>query len=83
MIELPPHTWIEITVEFSIEYKPAFQKMENLLKLSLRTIVSVPRIPPKKLTLVRFSERAYKIRAVTVFPALAILILKYLSLDLT
>lgn len=57
--------------------------MKDLLKSSLKTIMSVSRIPPKKLILARFFERAYKIRAVTVFPTLAILVLKHPSLDLT
>ncbi len=83
IVELLPHTWTEIIVEFPINYKPALQKMEDLLKSSLKTIVSVPEIPPKKPTLARFFERAYKIRAMTVFPVLATLVLKHLSLDLT
>ncbi len=57
--------------------------MENLLKLSFKTIVSVPGIPPKKSTLARFFMRAYKIRTVTIFRTLAILILKHPSVDLT
>ncbi len=83
MVELPLHTRTEITVEFPIAYKPALQKMEDLLKLSLKRIMSVLAIPLKKPTLARFFERAYKIRAVTVFPALAMLVLKHPSLDLT
>ena len=83
MVELPPHTRTEIIVEFSIDYKPTLQKMEDLLKLSLKTIVSTPGIPPKQSILARFFEKAYKIRAVTVFPTLAMLVLKYPSLDLT
>lgn len=54
MIELPLHTQTEITIEFPIEYKPALQKMEDLLKLSLKTIMIVPQIPPKKSTLAKF-----------------------------
>lgn len=57
--------------------------MEDLLKLSLKTIVSVPGIPPKKPILARFFERAYKIRAVISFPVLATLVLQHQSLDLT
>ncbi len=83
IVELSPYTWTEITVQFPIDYKPALQKMENLLKLSLKTTMSIPGIPPKKLTLTRFFERAYKIRVMTVFPALATLVLKHPSLDLT
>lgn len=82
MVELPPHIWTKITVEFSIDYKPALQKMKDLLKLSLKTIVFVLGIPPKKQTLARFFKKAYKIKAVIVFPALRILDLKYPSLDL-
>ena len=57
--------------------------MEDLLKLSLKIIVSVFRILPKKPTLMRFYENAYKIKAVIVFPAFMVLILKHPSLDLT
>lgn len=57
--------------------------MEDLLKSSLKTIVSISEISLKKLTLARFLEKTYKIRVVTVFPLLAILVLKYLSLNLT
>lgn len=83
MLELPAHTWIEITIEFPINYKPALQKIKDLLNLSLETIVFVSGISPKKPTLARFFERAYKIRAVTVFPSVVTLVLKYPSLDLT
>lgn len=57
--------------------------MENLIKSSLQIITSAPGNPPKKPTLARFFERAYKICAVTVFPALAALVLQYPFLDLT
>lgn len=57
--------------------------MEDLLKSNLRTIMFVFEIPPKKATFARFFKRAYKIRAVIVFPALAMLIFKHPSLDLT
>lgn len=40
-------------------------------------------IPLKKLTLTRFFERVYKIKAVIVFSALVTLVLKYLSFYLT
>ncbi len=83
MVKPPLHTQTKITVEFPIDYKPALNKMGDLLKSSLKTIVSVPGIPPKKPTLARFFERAYKIRAVIVFPALATLVLKHPSFDLT
>lgn len=83
MVELPSHTWTEITVEFSINYKPALQNMEDLLKLSLETIMSVIEILPIKSTLARFFERVHKIRAVTVFPALVMLILRHPLPDLT
>lgn len=66
MVELPLHTQIKITVEFLINYKPALQKIEDLLKSSLKTIIFVLGIPPKKPTLTRFFERVYKIRTVTV-----------------
>lgn len=83
MVELPPHTRTEIAVEFPIDYRPALQQMENLIKLSLKTITSAPENPPKKPTLAKFFERAYKVRAVTVFPALAALVLRQPFLDLT
>ena len=83
MVELPPYTWTEITVKFSINYKPTFQKMEDLLKSSLKIIVSVPRIVPQKPTLTRFFKRIYKIRVVTVFLALAALVLKHPLFELT
>lgn len=83
MVELPPHTRTEIAVEFPVDYRPALQQMENLIKSSLQTITSAPGNPPKKPTLARFFERAYKIRAVTVFPALAALVLQHPFLDLT
>lgn len=57
--------------------------MENLIKSSLQTITSTPGNPPKKPTLARFFKRAYKICAVTVFPALAALVLQHLFFDLT
>lgn len=41
------------------------------------------RNPPKKSILARFFKRAYKIRGVIVFLALATLILQYLFFDLT
>lgn len=83
MVELSPYTWTKITVEFLIDYKSILQKIENLLKLNLKTIVFISRIPPKKPTFVRFFEKIYKIRVVIVFPVLATLIFKYLSFDLT
>lgn len=83
MIELPPCTQIEITIEFFINYKPVLLKIEDLLKLSLKIIVSIPKILPKKLTLARFFKKAYKIQTVTVFLALAMLVLNHPSLDLT
>lgn len=67
MVKLPSHTWTEIGVEFPIEYKLALQMIEDLLKSSLKTIISVSEIPTKKPTLPKFFERAYKIRAVTIF----------------
>lgn len=57
--------------------------MEDILKLGLKTIVSVPQIPPKKPTLRKFFKRVYKIRAVIVFPVLGTMVLQYISLDLT
>lgn len=51
--------------------------------MSLKTILSVLGILPKKPTLVRLFKKVYKIRIVTVFLAQAILILKFPSLDLT
>lgn len=57
--------------------------MEDLLKSSFKTIVFISRILSKKPTLARFFRRAYKIRVVTVFPPLTMLVLKYSSLDLT
>lgn len=83
MIELSLYIWTEITIEFFIKYKPVLEKMEDLLKSNLRIIVFVLGIPPKKPTLVRFFERAYKIRAMTIFLALAMLIFKHPSLNLT
>lgn len=56
--------------------------MEDLFKSNVKTIVSVLGILPKKPTLARFFEKAYKIRAVTVFSTLAVQVLKHLSLDL-
>ena len=83
MVELPPHTCTEIAVEFPVDYRPALQQMENLIKSSLQTITFAPGNPPKKPTLARFFERAYKIRAVTVFPALVALVLQHPFFDLT
>ena len=57
--------------------------MENLLKSSFKTIMCVAKILPKKPTFVKFFEKVYKIKTVIVFLALAILVLKHLSLDLT
>lgn len=57
--------------------------MEDLLKLSFKMIISIFEIPSKKPTLARCFQRVYKIRIVTVFPALAMVVLKYPSLDLT
>ncbi len=83
MVELPPHTRIEITVKFPINFKTALQKMEDLFKSNLKTIMFVLGIPPKKPTLARFFKKAYKIRAVTVFPVLATLVWKHSLLDPT
>ncbi len=83
MVELLSHTQTKIIIEFLIDYNFALQKMKDLLKSSLKTIVSVLKIPLKKLILTRFFEKAYKIRAVIVFLALTTLVLKHLSLDLT
>lgn len=55
--------------------------MENLFKSKLKPIVLIPKIPPRKPTLAIFFEKIYKIRAATVFPALATLILKHSSLN--
>lgn len=35
MVELPPYICTEIAVEFSVDYKPALQQIENLIKSSL------------------------------------------------
>lgn len=67
MVELPPHTWTKIIVKFSIDYRPTLQKIEDLLKSSLKTIVSISKILLKKLILARFLEKTYKIRVMTVF----------------
>ncbi len=83
MVKLPPHTRTEITAEFFINYKPALQNMEDLLKLNLETIVSVLGILPMKPTLARFFERIHKIQAVTVFPTLVMLLLRHPLPDLT
>ena len=83
MVELPPHTRTKIAVEFPIDYRPALQQMDNLIKSSLQTITSAPGNPPKKPTIARFFERAYKICIVTVFPVLAALVLQHPFLDLT
>lgn len=83
MIELPPHTRTEIAVEFPTDYRPALQQMKNLIKSSLKTTTSKPGHPPKKSTLAKFFERAYKVCAVTVFPTLAPLVLRQTSLGLT
>lgn len=82
MVKLPPYTWKKITVEFFIDYKPTLQKIKDLLKLSLKIIVSIPGILSKKPTLIRFFKRAYKIKAMIVFLSLAMLVLQYLSLNL-
>lgn len=83
MIELPPHNRVEISVEFPIDYRPALQQMEDLIKPSLKANASKPGHPPRKPTLAKFFERAYKVRAVTFVPALAALVLRKPSLDLT
>lgn len=83
ILKLLLHTWIKIIIRFSIRYKPTLQKMEDLLKLSLKTIVSKIGIAFEKLTLTNIFEKVYKIRVVIVFPVLIILVLQYLSLDLT
>ncbi len=57
--------------------------MKDLFKLNLKIIAAVLGIPSKKLTLTRFFERVYKIKAITIFPTLAMLVLKHPSLDLT
>lgn len=82
MVKLLLHTWTEITIEFLIDYKPALQKIEDLLKSNLKINVSVLKIPPKKSTLTRFFEKTYKIRAVTVFLVLTVLVLKHSLFDL-
>ena len=82
MVELQLHTCTEIAVKFSVDYRPALQQIENLIKSSLQTIMSAPGNSPKKPTFARFFERAYKIRVVTFFSALAALILQHLFLDL-
>lgn len=82
IIELPSYTRTKISIQFFINYKLALQKMEDILKSSLKIIVSVPKILLKKTTLVGFFEKAYKIKAVIVFPARAIFVLKYSSLNL-
>lgn len=82
IVEPLPHTWTKITMEFSIDYKPAFQKMKNLIKSNYKMIVFVFGISPKKSTLARFFERVYNIKAVTVFLILVILVKKHLLLDL-
>ena len=83
MGELPLHTCTEIAVEFSVNYRPALQQMENLIKSSLQIITSAPRNPSKKPTLTRFFEKAYKICAMIVFPPLATLVLQHPFFDLT
>lgn len=83
MIDLPPHTRTEVSVEFPLNYRSALQEMEKLIKSSLKATMPKTDNPPKKPTLARFFERAYKVRAVTVFPALAALVLQQPSLDLT
>lgn len=70
MIELPPHSREEISVEFPIDYRPALQQMEDLIKPSLKANASKPGHPPRKPALGKFFERADKVRAVTFFPAL-------------
>lgn len=83
IVELPPNIWTEITIEFFINYKSILRRMEDLLKLTLKTIVFILGILPQKLTLARFFKKIYKIKVMIVFPALAILVLKHLSLELT
>lgn len=83
MIELPSHIRAEIFVEFPIDYRPASQQMEDLIKSSLKATTSKPGHPTRKPIHAKFFERKYKVRAVTVFPALAVLVLRQPSLDLT
>lgn len=75
MVEILLHTWTDIIVEFPSNYKPALQKIEDLLKSNLKMIRFEFEILPKKPTLTRFFEKAYKIKAVTVFPILIMLVL--------
>lgn len=44
MVELLLHTWIEIVVEFFINYKPILQKIKDLLKLNFKTNLAVFKI---------------------------------------
>lgn len=57
--------------------------IEDLLKSSFKMIMSILKILPKKPTLAKFFKKAYKMRAMIIFPSLGIMLLQQPSLDLT
>ena len=76
MVELLLHIYTKIVIKFSIDYRLAFKQIENLIKSSLKTIISPPENLPKKKTLAKFFEKAYKVLAVMIFPAFMVLVLQ-------
>lgn len=82
MVKLLPYTWAKIAIKFPINFKPSLEKVEDLLKSNLKMIVFISKIPSTKPTLTEFFKRVYKIRTMTVFVALAIMVLHQLSFNL-
>lgn len=82
MVKLSMYNWIKIMFKFFIDNKPTFEKIEDFLKSNLKLIISVPRVLPKKQSLVRFFERVYKIRVVIFFLIQVKQVLQYPSLNL-
>lgn len=72
-----------IKIPFPEEYREDLTKMERLVQTQLQTHKNTADSVSTRTAFLKFFEKAYKIRATTVFPAFARLIVEHPSLDLT
>ena len=83
IVEIPEHQRRVIKIPFPQEYRKDLTKMERLIQTQLQTHKNTADGVTTRTAFLKFLEKAYKIRATTVFPAFAKLIIDHPSLDLT
>lgn len=83
IVEIPEHRRRVIKIPFPEKYREDLTKMERLVQTQLQTHKNTADGVSTRTAFLKFFEKAYKIRATTVFPAFVRLIVEHPSLDLT